>query len=112
MELEIWLLIRKEETTESFSQSLTSFKSPQDRRGENDKTEFELSPPSEAQSLLPVSVASLSRLVCACVCVCVQVRREIIAEYFLPKSLSETQKTQTYKFHQQERNQCVQWKGV
>lgn len=66
----MWLLIRKEETTERFSESLTSFKSPQeDRTGENDKAEFELSPPSETQSLLPVSAASLSRFLLLFECV-------------------------------------------
>lgn len=72
----MWLLIRKEETTESFSLSLTSFKSPQDRRGENDKAGFEPSPPSETRSLLPASglrlqalSVSLSLALCLCVCV-------------------------------------------
>lgn len=71
----MWLFIREEETTESFSQSLTSFKSPQDRRGENDKAEFELSPPS---------------------------RREIIAKHFLLQSLSATQKTQKNSIYRKE----------
>lgn len=77
------LLIRKEKTTQNFSQSLTSSKSLRDRTGENDKAEFELSPPSETQSLLPV---------CAHMCVCVSKREgEIMAKHFLPKT-SATQK--------------------
>lgn len=93
---------QKRGNTESFSQSLTSFKSPQDRRGENDKAEFELSPLSETQSPLPVSARSLALSLFVCVCK----RREIIAKHFLLKSLSATQKTQTYKSDKQERNQC------
>lgn len=63
------LLIRKEETTQNFSQSLTSSKSLRDRTGENHKAAFELSPPSETQSLLPV---------CAhmCACLCARVREK------------------------------------
>lgn len=58
------LLIRKQETTQSFSQSLTSPKSPQDRSGENDKAVVALSPLSQTQSLQPVRV-------CVSVRVCV-----------------------------------------
>lgn len=74
------LLIRKEETTQNFSQSLTSSKSLRDRMGENDKAEFTLSPPSETQSLLPVCVRVSKR------------EGEIMAEHFLPKTLSAKQK--------------------
>lgn len=101
----MWLLIRKEETTESFSLSLTSFKSPQDRRGENDKAVFEPSPPSETRSLLPASCLCLQALSVSLslpVFVCVCLRREIMGEHFLLKSLSATQKA--HKSHQQERN--------
>lgn len=83
----MWLLIRKEETTESFSLSLTSFKSPQDRRRENDKAGFEPSPPSETRSLLP---ASLSRFLSLLLCLYVCLTREIIGKHFLLKSLSVT----------------------
>lgn len=77
------LLIRKQKTTESFSQSLPSFKSPHDRKGENDKAEVELSPPSQTQSLLPVCSPSVS----VCVCLWDREGREIIAKHFLPKTL-------------------------
>jgi len=65
------VFIKKEEMAESVSQSPTSFKSPQDRRGEKmTKAEFELLPPSETQSLQFVCL-SLSLCVSVCVCVCV-----------------------------------------
>lgn len=64
----MWPLLRKkrEQHRGAPSHRLTSFKSPH-RSRENDKVQFELSPPSETQSLLPLPA------VCLCICTCVRV---------------------------------------
>lgn len=85
---------QKEETKESVSQSVTPFKSPQDRRGENDKAQFELSPPSADTA--------------SCLClrnVCERDGRDIIAKHFL---LNAVCNPKTSESHPQQAKQGVQ----